>query len=154
MRTFRRWKLHLSSFSQKRVQVPTLAGPGVWLTFSSAISPDTWTVDELMSRVGAVSRSAALKALATWVDMHVLKEDNENVFRLLSTAEEPSSGTRTSAPRPGIHLCYGSRRPSNYPLAAVAEDELPPVMSIQQQQAEQMRVYWKVRKIVLFSSLT
>ncbi|KIJ17647.1 hypothetical protein PAXINDRAFT_72256 [Paxillus involutus ATCC 200175] len=83
---------------------------------------NTWTVDELMSRVGAVSRSAALKALATWVDMHVLKEDNENVFRLLSIAEEPSSGTRTSAPRP---------------------DELPPVMSIQQQQAEQMRVYWK-----------
>ncbi|KAF8843343.1 hypothetical protein BDN67DRAFT_988510 [Paxillus ammoniavirescens] len=87
---------------------------------------NTWTVDELISRVGAVSRSAALKALATWVDMHVLKEDNENVFRLLSIAEEPSSGTRTSAARP-----------------AAAEDELPPVMSIQQQQAEQMKVYWK-----------
>ncbi|KIK83953.1 hypothetical protein PAXRUDRAFT_832015 [Paxillus rubicundulus Ve08.2h10] len=87
---------------------------------------NTWTVDELMSRVGAVSRSATLKALATWVDMHVLKEDNESVFRLLSIAEESNSGTRPSAPR-----------------SATVQDELPPVMSIQQQQAEQMKVYWK-----------
>ncbi|KAF9220918.1 hypothetical protein BS17DRAFT_713130 [Gyrodon lividus] len=90
---------------------------------------NTWTVDELVSRVGTVSRSAALKALATWVDMHVLKEDSENVFRLLSLAEEPTPGTKTSAPKPGMLFCH--------------EFELPPVMSIQQQQAEQMRVYWK-----------
>ncbi|KAH7925590.1 hypothetical protein BV22DRAFT_1010971 [Leucogyrophana mollusca] len=81
---------------------------------------DVWTVDDLISRVGSVSRSAALKALATWVDMHVLKEDDENVFRLLSVAEEP--GTR-HVPKPA--------------------EELPSIVSVQQQQAEQMRVYWK-----------
>ncbi|KIJ64413.1 hypothetical protein HYDPIDRAFT_175406 [Hydnomerulius pinastri MD-312] len=87
---------------------------------------NTWTVDELISRVGSVSRSAALKALATWVDRRVLKEDSENLFRLLSVAEEPTPGAKNPAPKP-----------------AVGEDELPPVMSVQQQQAEQMKVYWK-----------
>ncbi|KAF8133687.1 hypothetical protein EV363DRAFT_1566343 [Boletus edulis] len=84
---------------------------------------DTWTVDELASRVGTVSRSAALKSLATWVDIRVLKEDGEHVFKLLSVAEEAIPGTKTAIKQ--------------------ATDELPPVMSVQQQQAEQMKVYWK-----------
>jgi len=87
---------------------------------------ETWTVDELISRVGTVSRSAALKSLATWVDMRVLKEDSEHVFKLLSVREETTPRTKTVIPR-----------------LATAEDELPPVMSVQQQQAEQMKVYWK-----------
>lgn len=86
---------------------------------------DVWTVDELVLRSGSVNRNAAVKALATWVDMHVLKEDSEGVFRLLSVAEVPTPGSRPQAPKP-----------------AEAE-ELPPVMSVQQQQAEQMKVYWK-----------
>ena len=57
-------------------------------------------MDELLARVGPVGRSAALKALLTWVDMGVLKEDTEGTFRLLETAEErsaaPSEHTRTS----------------------------------------------------------
>ncbi|KAN0087485.1 Cullin homology [Tylopilus felleus] len=87
---------------------------------------DTWTVDELISRVGSVSRTAALKALATWVDMRVLKEDSEHVFKLLSVEEEPTPGTKTTIPK-----------------LATGEDELAPMMSVQQQQAEQMKVYWK-----------
>lgn len=84
---------------------------------------DTWTVDELIERVGTVTRSAALKALGTWVDMRLLKEDSENVFRLLSVAEDVTE----VAP----------------PKLAVGGEDLPPVISVQQQQAEQMRVYWK-----------
>ncbi|KAG2364217.1 hypothetical protein BDR07DRAFT_1355274 [Suillus spraguei] len=85
---------------------------------------DVWTVDELVLRSGSVNRNAAVKALATWVDMHVLKEDSEGVFRLLSVAEVPTPGSRPQAPKPEA-------------------EELPPVMSVQQQQAEQMKVYWK-----------
>ncbi|KAG9315870.1 hypothetical protein JVU11DRAFT_3519 [Chiua virens] len=87
---------------------------------------DTWTIDELISSVGTVSRSAALKSLATWVDMRVLKEESENVFKLLSVAEDPMPGTKVAISK----LAHG-------------EDELPPMMSVQQQQAEQMKVYWK-----------
>ncbi|KAG1748586.1 hypothetical protein EDB19DRAFT_2022764 [Suillus lakei] len=85
---------------------------------------DVWTVDELVLRSGSVNRNAAVKALATWVDMHVLKEDSEGVFRLLSVAEGHAPGSRLQAPKPEA-------------------GELPPVMSVQQQQAEQMKMYWK-----------
>ncbi|KAJ8593951.1 hypothetical protein M405DRAFT_809991 [Rhizopogon salebrosus TDB-379] len=88
---------------------------------------DIWTVDELVLRVGSINKSAAVKALATWVDMHVLKEDSEGVFRLLSVAEGP-----TPESRPQVH------KP-----AEEEAGELPPVMSVQQQQAEQMKMYWK-----------
>ncbi|KAJ7736365.1 hypothetical protein DFH07DRAFT_986179 [Mycena maculata] len=43
---------------------------------------DVWTIDELIAGVGAVDRTAALKALITWIDLGVLKEDQENAFRL------------------------------------------------------------------------
>ncbi|KAG1780495.1 hypothetical protein EV702DRAFT_1193970 [Suillus placidus] len=86
---------------------------------------DVWTVDELVLRSGSINRNAAVKALATWVDMHVLKEDSEGVFRLLSVAEGPTPGSRPQAPKPA------------------EAGELPPVMSVQQQQAEQMKMYWK-----------
>lgn len=86
---------------------------------------DVWTVDELVLRSGSVNRNAAVKALATWVDMHVLKEDSEGVFRLLSVTEGPTPGSRPQAPKPA------------------EAGELPPVMSVQQQQAEQMKIYWK-----------
>lgn len=61
-------------------------------------------MDELIEGVGAVDRTAALKALITWIDLGVLKEDEENTFRLLEVTEEagPSSrigGSSSSAPQ-------------------------------------------------------
>lgn len=47
-------------------------------------------MDELIAGVGSVDKAAALKALLTWVDLGVLKEDGEGTFRLLEVAEEPS----------------------------------------------------------------
>ncbi|KAJ6485260.1 hypothetical protein DFH09DRAFT_1252884 [Mycena vulgaris] len=70
---------------------------------------------------GGVDRIAALKALLTWVDLGVLKEDEENTFRLLEVAEEAAPPPRTA------------------PAAA----EEPTVTAAQQQQADQMRLYWK-----------
>ena len=58
-------------------------------------------LDELSSRVGSVDRTAALKALVTWVDLGVLKEDTENSFRLLEIAEQPTPGARVGSSKLG-----------------------------------------------------
>lgn len=103
-------------------------------------------MDELITGVGSVDRTAALKALITWVDLGVLKEDEENVFRLLEVAEEPTPGGRDPVSRPGechqrFCLYY---RPYLHARIAPSALELPPVSAVHQQQAEQMRMYWKV----------
>ncbi|KAF8812048.1 hypothetical protein BYT27DRAFT_6431262 [Phlegmacium glaucopus] len=90
-----------------------------------------WTLEELISSVGSIDRGAAIKALATWVDHGVLKEDPENTFILLEKAE-------------GGLDAEGGRiltRDARVTVSTVPEN--PPISSIQQQQAEQMRVYWK-----------
>lgn len=71
---------------------------------SSMLVADTWTVDDLISRVGSVTRSAALKALATWVDLHVLKENDANEFRLLSVSEESEEDAQFPATNMGMPL--------------------------------------------------
>ncbi|KAF8627672.1 hypothetical protein AX15_004309 [Amanita polypyramis BW_CC] len=85
-----------------------------------------WSIDELKEAVGSIDRSAAFKALITWVDLGVLKEDIEDTFRLLEVAEEHSAEPRERRAVPVI-------------------PDVPPVASAQQQQAEKMRVYWRVR---------
>ena len=54
-----------------------------------------WTINELIAGVGSVDRTAAVKALLTWVDLGVLKEDGDT-FRLLEVAEEQSGVRETS----------------------------------------------------------
>ena len=88
---------------------------------------DTWTVPDLIAKIGAIERPAALKALATWVELGVLKEDTPDCYRLLKVAE--AAGTT-------------SRAAKKHTTAAV--NDLPPVVTVQQQQAEQTRIYWKV----------
>jgi anaphase-promoting complex subunit 2 len=73
----------------------------IWAPDSDGSLPGVWTLDELTSRVGSVDRSAALKALVTWVDMGILKEDVENTFRLLEVKEERTPGARGTIVRPG-----------------------------------------------------
>lgn len=51
-----------------------------------------WTMDDLIADVGSVNRIAALKALLTWVDLGVLKEEDDHAFRLLERAEQRSTG--------------------------------------------------------------
>ena len=91
-------------------------------------------MSDLITRVGPVERSAALKALLAWVDRGVLREegDGEDVqrFRLLES-------TPTGIATPVGMTTAGSR--------AVLAEEQPTVLTVQQQQAEQMKVYWKVR---------
>ena len=62
-----------------------------------------WTLEDLISSVGSIDRVAAIKALSTWVDLGVLKEDPENTFILLEKAEErgPDVNRRSEERRVG-----------------------------------------------------
>lgn len=61
---------------------------------------DVWTMDKLIDQVGSsVDKAAALKALLTWVDLGVLKEEGNNTFSLLEVAD--AAGTTPREPRAG-----------------------------------------------------
>lgn len=51
---------------------------------------------------GSMESTAIIKALGTWIDLGILKEEGEDVYRLLNTAEEGDQGHRPST-RPGKH---------------------------------------------------
>ena len=112
---------------------------------------DTWTVDELVSAVGSIDRAAAIKALTTWVDLGVLKDEGGSLYRLLEVAED-GSATSSGVPRPGMY-CVSSKYADDTDLEPVrVVEEVPAVLTVEQQQAEQMKVYWKVCRRVLPSS--
>ncbi|PPQ79767.1 hypothetical protein CVT25_003320 [Psilocybe cyanescens] len=106
------------------VDVPPLEAAFIELFADQTV----WILDDLISSVGSVDRSSAIKALSTWVDHGVLKEDPENTFRLLERAEEPSESTV---------------RERDLAALPASEMDAPPLSVTQQQQADQMRVYWK-----------
>lgn len=101
---------------------------------------------ELIETVGHIDRGAALKALITWVDLGVLKEDTEDTFRLLEVAEETSTEPRERRASM-FTLCVVGIKALTPGLVPVTP-EVPPVASAQQQQAEKMKVYWKVRDTI------
>ncbi|KAI8971172.1 ubiquitin-protein ligase [Trametes punicea] len=85
---------------------------------------DTWTIDELVAEFKSVEKTAIVKALTTWIDLGVLKDEDENRYRLLEIAEATRSGSKVPARPP--------------PMV-----EEPPPLTVQRQQAEQMTVFWK-----------
>lgn len=85
---------------------------------------DVWTVDEIIARVSKVDRAMIIRALGTWLDHGVVKDEGQETFRLLNVSDA-ANGTSQPASRPAI------------------VDEPPPIMTVQQQQAEQMQVFWK-----------
>jgi len=118
--------IHLELELQDRV-VPADVPPLEAAFIELFAEKDVWAIDDLIARVGAVDRTAALRALLTWVDMGVLKQDGEDVYRLMEVAEDgPSPGQRPAPARP-----------------AQVMEEAPAVQTVQQQQAEQMKVFWK-----------
>jgi anaphase-promoting complex subunit 2 len=97
------------------------------------------------------------------VDHGVLKEDPENTFILLEKAEEgdPGVGMTREARVLGSFLsfkcCLSLCWHHSFPVIDMtrsadcvilhvvsAAPEYPPISTMQQQQAEQMQVYWKV----------
>lgn len=125
-----RWLPHLGSVHldiELQDRTVTADVPPLEAAFIEMFSEkDIWTVDELILRVGSVDRTSALKALLAWVDRGVLQEDKDDTFKLLEEvdASQPEPHTRPSGTR-------------------TQNEELLPVLSVQQQQAEQMKVFWR-----------
>jgi anaphase-promoting complex subunit 2 len=105
------------------------------LTMLTLMLSEVWTVNDLIERVGPIERPVALKALLAWVDRGVLREENDEAdiqrFRLLESAPTDVGSV------PVGMTTAGSR-------VALTEEQ-PTVLTVQQQQADQMKVYWKVR---------
>ena len=95
-----------------------------------------------------VDATAVRRALDTWTDQGVIREEvvaPETRYVLVEKAGEiPASSSRPLAPRHGEYLwsprCRIAYRDN--PLAVI-EEPVAPVVTPQQQEAEQMRVYWK-----------
>lgn len=81
-------------FSAKGNEPPTSVCPVK--TLLMLLSLDTWTVADLATDL-KVPQAAALKALTTWLDLGVLKEEDMNVYKLLEVAEEAPAGSKPVA---------------------------------------------------------
>ncbi len=103
-------------------------------TVLTLILSEVWTVNDLIERVGPIERPVALKALLAWVDRGVLREENDGAdmqcFRLLESAPTDAGSVPVGMATAGSRMAL--------------TEEQPAVLTVQQQQAEQMKVYWKV----------
>ncbi|KAH7105576.1 hypothetical protein BKA62DRAFT_690199 [Auriculariales sp. MPI-PUGE-AT-0066] len=81
---------------------------------------EIWTLNELAEALGTEG-AVARKALTRWLDLRVVNEDKPHTYRLLEEREEVADGV-------------ASRDVEMGPAASV---------STQQQQAEQVRVFWR-----------
>ncbi len=106
---------------------------------------DEWNLDELSKELN-VDSSAVRQALDAWVDYGVVAEDEFHHFVLLERTGAASTASKPAASRAGTYSVSLKFLQVFYSFnqLAVEEDEVAPVMSAQQQDAEQMRVYWKV----------
>ncbi|KAF8489248.1 ubiquitin-protein ligase [Russula emetica] len=132
-----RWLSHLGSIrldiqlQDRTVSADVLPLEAAFIELFS--EQEVWTVNDLIERVGPIERPVALKALLAWVDRGVLREENDEAdmqrFRLLESAPTDGgslpAGMTTAGSRVGL------------------SEEQPTLLTVQQQQAEQMKVYWK-----------
>ncbi|KAG9012906.1 hypothetical protein FRB94_004716 [Tulasnella sp. JGI-2019a] len=99
-------------------------------------SQDTWIVDELAAHLGNLDIPSVDKALEYWLDHGVVKSIGNKQYKLLEVAEEKRTLTMRPARRSSLN-------------------ETPAATKMEEQQAEQMRVYWQFIQGMLtnFSSL-
>ena len=118
------WKRPLSSYSQRNVCHPPLA-PFSAVNQCCHDFSARWSIDDLIKQIGtSVNRVTARKALLTWVEHGVLTEVEEHgVYRLLEVAEERQEGATTTM---------------------LTDDPDDAAAAGSNEQAEQMRMYWKV----------
>lgn len=93
---------------------------------------DVWKLEDLMQAVGNVDRSSAVKALSTWANMGVVKEQEDGTFILLEHAEEDT----------GMMVDGGLGGGGDSGAGGGGGGSLPPPPSAAQQQAAQMQVHW------------
>ncbi|KAG8888369.1 hypothetical protein FRB98_007764 [Tulasnella sp. 332] len=89
-------------------------------------SKDTWVADELAVQLGNLDIPSVDKALEFWMDQGVVSSLGNKQYKLLEVAEDK----RTVVMRP-------ARRSSL--------NETPAATKMEEQQAEQMRVYWQAK---------
>ena len=82
------------------------------------------------------------KALNKWMNLGIIKEEEGGEFVLLEVQEE--GGVKPSASRQGWFFAGPSAGGQATDNLLDAVEEAPSVMSVEQQQAEQMKVYWRV----------
>jgi len=150
------------------VTVPPLEAALIELFSSSSSTPDGkeetrsekefWTLDELREGVGGVDKGSVLKALLTWIDLEVMEEiEGEGgtpLFKVIEALGERNgacdTGQKEGKTRQGeLKKCFFLFKCLTVTTAVAAqahtqESSIPPVASVQQQQTEQMRMYWKV----------
>ena len=96
-----------------------------------------------MPCLGSVDLAPTVKALNMWVDKGVLIEEAEACYRLLEITD-----TNTRAPIQRARECcvpIGLYREVLSRLYEAVEEEALAIITVQQQQAEQMKIHWKVR---------
>lgn len=104
---------------------------------------DTWKLTALSEKIN-VDASAIRKAIDIWIEHGVLCEDESGSYILLEKAGTiPSSSSRVNVPLQGAKFSMLHCWMLTISFSAVIEDAVPAVMTAQQQEAEQMRVYWK-----------
>lgn len=105
---------------------------------------ESWRLSDLSKRL-EVSEVSVRKGLETWIDHGIVCETEPNVF---ITVEEAGSGSgdagRPVARNGKTVVIYPSSSLSIFfSVVTVIEEQAPAVSSAQQEEAEQMRVYWK-----------
>ena len=94
-----------------------------------------------------IAQPVILKGLAVWIDLGVLKEEEMNVYKLLEVAEDVGTGARPVARTGDFRSILAICTSRLIRIIAVVE-EAPAIVTAQEQQAEQMKVYWKARLTV------
>ena len=156
------------------VQVPPLEAAiielfsekGLCLTFRSsdltanqylrAFPTDEWTVDDLSKALQADATSIR-KANLTWLEHGVLREKDSSGLAYVVVEESSAEGVVPGGSGRNVAQRQGTLVLRNYvkeqmltmqsasSASGVVEEQEAPVSSAQQQEAEQMRVYWRVR---------
>jgi anaphase-promoting complex subunit 2 len=96
----------------------------------------------LLPLLGTVDLAPAVKALNMWADKGVLVEEAEASYRLLEVAE-----ANARAPIHRARECFVASDVFSERLIPCREatgDEPMSIITVQQQQAEQMKIHWKV----------
>lgn len=92
-----------------------------------------------------MDQSAVRQAVGTWIKHSVLHENRPNHFIILEEAADlPLDADLPEAPVQCSFIPLSSRvQKLKVTFATVIEEQAPVLSAVQQQEAEQMRVYWK-----------
>ena len=103
---------------------------------------EQYLVNELADALN-IDQASVRSAIESWIGRGVLRETDDNTIILLEKRESGTGPTRASASR-GLFFFLLFSVTFERTGKKVVEEQAPTVITIEQQEAEQMRVYWKV----------